>query len=181
MTHDAEFSGAAVLAAHRGERLMPRCPRCGHSLLSECRPNDVIHVECMDCDFAQDIHPVDVAPDRPVSKAASLCRVAECDRLVKTRGLCNAHYTRWFNQGKPDLEDFIATTPLVQPLGRNIDHPRARKRVTTELQPAADVKPPAADELEQLRQENARLRGILEQIVGGIERATAFLATDEHR
>ncbi|WP_219419488.1 hypothetical protein [Pseudonocardia nigra] len=41
------------------------------------------------------------------------CAVAGCVRTARGRGLCGAHQLRWRNQGKPDLDQFTATTSPV--------------------------------------------------------------------
>ena len=38
------------------------------------------------------------------------CRVPDCARVDRGRGLCNAHHMRWRTAGKPDLDHFAATT-----------------------------------------------------------------------
>jgi integrase len=38
------------------------------------------------------------------------CRVPDCPRVGRSRGLCIGHHHRWSGQGRPDLEAFIATT-----------------------------------------------------------------------
>jgi integrase len=38
------------------------------------------------------------------------CKVPGCQRPARNRGLCWGHHTRWFDQGRPDLAKFAATT-----------------------------------------------------------------------
>jgi integrase len=38
------------------------------------------------------------------------CRVAGCGRPARGRGLCGGHHRRWTVEGKPDMEQFTATT-----------------------------------------------------------------------
>ena len=38
------------------------------------------------------------------------CKVASCQRPARNRGLCWGHHGRWYDQGKPELEEFAATT-----------------------------------------------------------------------
>jgi hypothetical protein len=38
------------------------------------------------------------------------CRVPDCVRPGRGRGLCNAHHMRWRKAGRPDLDHFAATT-----------------------------------------------------------------------
>ncbi|MGW2863280.1 tyrosine-type recombinase/integrase [Streptomyces sp. NPDC001205] len=43
------------------------------------------------------------------------CRVPECSRIGRSRGLCIGHHHRWNSQGRPDLEEFATTTePLMR-------------------------------------------------------------------
>ncbi len=47
-------------------------------------------------------------PDDPVF-GAQPCGVAGCGRAAQARGLCHAHYARWRDSGRPDLDRYIAT------------------------------------------------------------------------
>ncbi|MFJ8390891.1 tyrosine-type recombinase/integrase [Streptomyces sp. NPDC094438] len=38
------------------------------------------------------------------------CKVPSCRRSARSFGLCQAHHLRWKNQGRPDVENFAATT-----------------------------------------------------------------------
>jgi integrase/ferredoxin len=38
------------------------------------------------------------------------CRAAGCERTARGRGLCQGHLQRWNDQGRPDLEQFAAST-----------------------------------------------------------------------
>src|SRR5438552_268337 len=38
------------------------------------------------------------------------CRVDDCGRTGRLHGLCSSHAQRWSRHGRPDLEEFIATT-----------------------------------------------------------------------
>lgn len=40
----------------------------------------------------------------------TLCAVVGCTRTGRAKGLCWGHNHRWARIGKPDLEEFIATT-----------------------------------------------------------------------
>ena len=48
-------------------------------------------------------------PEDPVL-GGSRCRVAECGRTGRIRGLCYGHDSRWRREGKPDLDQFVETT-----------------------------------------------------------------------
>ena len=48
-------------------------------------------------------------PDDPVF-GGPVCRVPSCGRLVNAMGLCGAHHQRWTAAGRPDLDDFTAST-----------------------------------------------------------------------
>ena len=38
------------------------------------------------------------------------CRIDQCDRPARGRGMCQGHLQRWAKQGRPDLAAFVATT-----------------------------------------------------------------------
>jgi integrase len=38
------------------------------------------------------------------------CMVPGCPRIGRSRGLCIGHHTRWTGQGRPEIEEFAATT-----------------------------------------------------------------------
>jgi len=38
------------------------------------------------------------------------CRVPQCLRRQRTRGFCHPHYQRWYGQGRPDVDEYAATT-----------------------------------------------------------------------
>lgn len=38
------------------------------------------------------------------------CKVPDCQRHARSRGLCQGHHLRWQKQGRPDVEQFAATT-----------------------------------------------------------------------
>jgi hypothetical protein len=42
-----------------------------------------------------------------------VCRVTSCARMVQSRSLCRGHVQRWNALGRPDLEEFAATTSAV--------------------------------------------------------------------
>ncbi|WP_327101540.1 site-specific integrase [Nocardia vinacea] len=46
------------------------------------------------------------------------CRVEQCERTARSRGMCPGHHQRWADAGRPDIEDFAAST----------DHRWARQR-----------------------------------------------------
>lgn len=48
-------------------------------------------------------------PDDPILGGGA-CRVAGCDRALRSRGLCVGHFLRWRRQGRPDLAQFGSTT-----------------------------------------------------------------------
>lgn len=62
-------------------------------------------------EFREPIIPLDV--DHPVF-ARGRCEVSGCRRGAWSRLLCSAHYTRWRNHGRPELEQFRATTGPVR-------------------------------------------------------------------
>lgn len=39
---------------------------------------------------------------------AAPCRVPDCVRQPRTRGLCKGHYNGWVAEGRPDLDEFAA-------------------------------------------------------------------------
>lgn len=59
-------------------------------------------------------------PDNPVF-ARGRCCVAGCGRGAWTRMLCNGHYGRWHVQGRPELEQFAATTGPIKAASDRID------------------------------------------------------------
>lgn len=69
-------------------------------------------------EFHAEIIMLDV--DHPVF-ARGRCRVSGCDRGGWSRLLCSAHYTRWRTHGRPDLDEFAATTGPVRPKAGTID------------------------------------------------------------
>ncbi len=68
-------------------------------------------------------------PDDPVF-GAKPCRVAGCDRGSQGRGLCHAHYARWRDRGRPDLDYFATTTG---PVSRDLPAPHERRVVLGQL------------------------------------------------
>ena len=58
-------------------------------------------------EFRSDV--LEFAPEDLVFGGAE-CRVAGCERTARGRGLCQGHLQRWNNQGRPDLEQFAAST-----------------------------------------------------------------------
>ena len=58
-------------------------------------------------EFRRDI--LEFGPEDPVFGGAA-CRVAECRRTARGRGLCPGHLLRWADQGRPDMEQFVAST-----------------------------------------------------------------------
>jgi integrase len=44
---------------------------------------------------------------------APTCQVTDCPRGAHSRGLCNGHHARWNYAGRPDLDPFTATAPLI--------------------------------------------------------------------
>lgn len=52
-------------------------------------------------------------PSDPVF-GGPLCTVAGCAQLEIARGLCHPYYQRWRKHGRPNLEQYIATTPRVR-------------------------------------------------------------------
>lgn len=54
-----------------------------------------------------------IAPSRSFMFDESRCRVPNCDRDERSRGLCNGHYIGWWYAGKPDISEYVLTaTPL---------------------------------------------------------------------
>ena len=41
---------------------------------------------------------------------AGACRIGQCRRQARGRGLCPGHLQRWVKQGRPDMEHYVATT-----------------------------------------------------------------------
>lgn len=62
------------------------------------------HVECPACGHRFELW---LPPGRPRVNAGS-CRVSDCNRPAKARGLCHSHWRRWRMYGDPE-----ATTPAV--------------------------------------------------------------------
>lgn len=48
-------------------------------------------------------------PEDPVFGGGA-CRVPDCRRHARSRGLCQGHHLRWQKDGRPELEEFAATT-----------------------------------------------------------------------
>jgi HNH endonuclease len=47
-----------------------------------------------------------------------MCSVPDCDRPVRSRGLCSTHYRRWQRHGNPLTHLGMGGTPAVPPLER---------------------------------------------------------------
>ncbi|HJT04961.1 MAG TPA: site-specific integrase [Pseudonocardiaceae bacterium] len=63
-------------------------------------------------EFRADV--IDIDPADPVFGGPP-CRVPDCRRIARTRGLCIGHYNRWQDAGQPDLEQFSdSTSPLLR-------------------------------------------------------------------
>ncbi len=58
-------------------------------------------------EFRSDV--LEFAADDPVFGGAA-CRIAECGRTARGRGLCQGHLQRWSTERRPDMEVFVATT-----------------------------------------------------------------------
>jgi hypothetical protein len=58
-------------------------------------------------EFRADV--LDFDADDPVF-GGGFCRVEQCRRTARGRGLCPGHLQRWVNQGRPDLYVFVAST-----------------------------------------------------------------------
>lgn len=52
-------------------------------------------------------------PGNPVF-ARGRCQVTGCERGAWTKMLCNGHYGRWRNNGRPDVAEYAATTGLLK-------------------------------------------------------------------
>ena len=50
-------------------------------------------------EFRSDV--MEFGPEDPVFGGAA-CRVTECERTARGRGLCQGHLQRWNDQGRPD-------------------------------------------------------------------------------
>jgi hypothetical protein len=50
------------------------------------------------------VYPADPALGGPA------CRIDQCGRVARRRGLCSGHGLRWVREGRPDLDRFVATT-----------------------------------------------------------------------
>lgn len=48
-------------------------------------------------------------PAHPVMGGPA-CRIDQCGRVARRRGLCSGHGLRWVREGRPDLDTFVATT-----------------------------------------------------------------------
>ena len=51
-------------------------------------------------------------PDADDPALGGACAVADCHGLPCARGLCNAHYRRWRDAGRPEMAEFVASAPL---------------------------------------------------------------------
>jgi integrase len=58
-------------------------------------------------EFRNDV--LEFAPDDAVFGGA-VCKVAACERTARGRGLCQGHGLRWNKQGRPDIQQFVAST-----------------------------------------------------------------------
>ena len=58
-------------------------------------------------EFRSDV--LEFGPEDPVF-GGTACRVAECGRTARGRGLCQGHLQRWNDQGRPDMERFVGST-----------------------------------------------------------------------
>ena len=57
--------------------------------------------------------------DDPVF-GADLCQCGDCGRPVQARGLCHAHYARWHDNGRPDLDHYIVMAGPVKERGQPV-------------------------------------------------------------
>ncbi|MGW7384484.1 hypothetical protein [Streptomyces sp. NPDC054794] len=79
----------------------PRQPRLLEKLMAAVRP-----------EFRAEV--IDINPGDLVFGGPS-CQVTNCSRTGRSHGLCIGHHHRWSGQGRPDLEEFAATTePLMR-------------------------------------------------------------------
>lgn len=67
--------------------------------------------EALRPEFSVPVIPLDV---RSPVFARGVCRVAGCDRGAWSRLLCSAHYQRWSDQGKPDVDTFAAGASAIR-------------------------------------------------------------------
>ncbi|MBV8349787.1 MAG: tyrosine-type recombinase/integrase [Mycolicibacterium sp.] len=58
-------------------------------------------------EFRSDV--LEFGPEDPVFGGTG-CRVAGCGRTARGRGLCQGHLQRWANQGRPAMQQFVAST-----------------------------------------------------------------------
>ena len=90
-------TGQVPAPAHREQA--PRPQGLLEKLLAAVRP-----------EFRRDV--LVIAPDDPVF-GGTPCEVPGCPRPAEwgARGMCDGHYKRWSEAGRPDLAGFIATAP----------------------------------------------------------------------
>jgi integrase len=51
-----------------------------------------------------------------------ICRIDQCGRVARRRGMCSGHGLRWVLEGRPDLDTFVATTEPTM-LGQRLYEP----------------------------------------------------------
>ena len=94
------------------------------------------------------------------------CRVDGCGRTGRIHGLCSSHAQRWKRHGRPDLEEFIATTDPelggLRTTGERFDLRPLRPQLRLEIQYAL-----------QRRHEEGRVK----TAPGRVQQTTRFLAT----
>lgn len=58
-------------------------------------------------EFRSDV--MEFGPEDPVF-GGDACRVEECGRTARGRGLCQGHLHRWVDEGRPDMQQFVGST-----------------------------------------------------------------------
>jgi integrase len=59
-------------------------------------------------EFRVEVYTVD--PRDPILGGPA-CRIGDCERTARLRGMCPTHYDRWTKLGCPDIDEFVSTTP----------------------------------------------------------------------
>lgn len=88
----------------RGKR--PPCPRCGSQTLRAPLDNNgqQAHVYCESCNWFEIRRLGEVA--KPTDDPTR-CNAPGCCRPIKQQRLCVKHWQRWYQAGKPCLDQFI--------------------------------------------------------------------------